>query len=193
MPQELTVPSIRTLPLWLTPQSRLTLHYQYLYHVGQLDGSPHLNGDLEGPLLSASLHPEQWRKFADLGDCPRWKISKARDLRLLDMTSWRWQKHKPHLEWGIREGLIVQERPSKFSMTSPLLDFWHQRQNNQWTMGGPEQMETALVGVALCLLHKFGKPCYDGLWWKKLVSPSGNILPPRAGLVPSEKLVCRIC
>jgi hypothetical protein len=191
MLHELKPPEIRQRPDWLKPEGNLTLRYSHVYHVGGLEGEPQQHGNMEGPLLSVSLHPEQWRKHAGLGSQPVWKLrKKSGPILLLDLERFHWKKPHPHALWGIHEGLIVQDAPLKFSMTPKLREFWHQRQQSDWNMHDPRQVEIAVLSAALCFMHKSREESYDGLWWKSTQSP---VCPfPRGGLVPQSNLLCDI-
>jgi hypothetical protein len=188
---ELNLPPIKKAPDWLKPEAGITLRYTHVYHIGELNGATQTNGNMEGPLLSVSLQPEQWRKHAGLGDSPVWKLQARKgQLLFLDLERFRFKKSHPHALWGLHEGLIVQDAPSKFSMTPKLRDFWHQRQQSDWNMHDPRQVEVAVLSIALCYLHKIGEKGYDGMWWKSSHSPVCPI--PRGGMVPQESLLCSL-
>lgn len=192
MLQELRAPSIKQKPDWLKPEGNLTLRYAHVYHVGTLEGTPQEHGNMEGPLLSVSLQPEQWRKHAGLDRNPVWKLRKKRSqILFLDLERFRWKKSHPHALWALHEGLIVQDAPRKFSMTPKLREFWHQRQQSDWNMHDPHQVEIAVLSAALCCLHQIGEASYDGLWWRSTQSPVCPIT--RGGLVPQAGLLYDIC
>jgi len=80
-----------------------TILFQKLYHVGDLQGNPQENGDLEGPFLSVSEHPEAWREIARLGNSPTWEITSSQNLGLIDARN---QGQRPLPEEELYEFLL---------------------------------------------------------------------------------------
>jgi hypothetical protein len=81
----------------------------HLIHLGWLSGSKQVYPSQEGPLLSASLHPEAWRRIARLGGAPTWEVShkKRKSLRLLPLPLQRKGARWKALEaWGVEQGLL---------------------------------------------------------------------------------------
>lgn len=87
-----------------------TLNKGRLFHVGNLDDPNQSHGDLEGPLLSVSTHPEAWRQIAQLQSPLIWSIQKEdkSPFILIDALRCRWEKKKPHIEWALSMGLILE-------------------------------------------------------------------------------------
>lgn len=86
-----------------------------LFHVGCLQNPNQSHGDLEGPLLSVTTHPEAWREILllDKGYEPpiTWSIEtqNKEPFLFIDMFKCQWAKNKPYLEWAENRGLIEKK------------------------------------------------------------------------------------
>lgn len=107
-PKTFGLPQIINITLENLLQSLPKTEIEILTHIGYLENPSQINGDLEGPLLSVSIHPEEWEAIAELGGCPWWEIVAPNPFLLLDRLknpkSWR------NLEkWGLEQNLIHHE------------------------------------------------------------------------------------
>ena len=59
-----------------TTKTHLCHYDQPLYHVGDMNGKPWPTSSMEGPLLSCSSYPEDWRAIARLGQAPIWTVQR---------------------------------------------------------------------------------------------------------------------
>ncbi len=85
--------------------------FEVLYHVGTMDAAQKNAAfeSLEGDGLSVSLHPEEWREIAELGNSPTWVLTKAGN-QFLDFHSLDDDQRAQIREWGIAEGWLEPAR-----------------------------------------------------------------------------------
>lgn len=84
-----------------------TIRKGFVWHIGALREWDQINGDMEGPLLSVSSLPEAWRKIANLGGGPAWRISKPDGaLKFIDANKIRRAGGRAHMCWAESEGLV---------------------------------------------------------------------------------------
>jgi hypothetical protein len=78
-----------------------------LYHVGTMDPTQKNAAyeSLEGDGLSVSLHPDEWREIAELGNSPTWALTKAGN-QFLDFHSLSDDQRSQIRQWGIAEGWL---------------------------------------------------------------------------------------
>ena len=96
--------------LTLADQPVPTLSFEKVFHVGTLN--PHLKGthykeSYEGIGLSVSVHPEEWRSIAKLGDAPTWKITKEHN-NFLDRWDLTVEQEQAIEKWGVKNGLLEE-------------------------------------------------------------------------------------
>ena len=85
-----------------------TLTFQSLYHIGTLNPDNQGNNysySYEGPGLSVSLHPDEWRSIAKLGGQPTWIAHKQNNKFLNRWALTEKQEYTIH-EWGLTNGLL---------------------------------------------------------------------------------------
>jgi hypothetical protein len=106
-PRSINIPDIHNLSrkeLETALEGTKRKSFELLVHVGFLNNSSQINGDMEGPFLSTSEYPDEWTQIAKLGGCPRWTIEGK--IPTVDF-------HKSHLKnatnWALNRNLVKKE------------------------------------------------------------------------------------
>lgn len=107
-PQEFGLPALSKTQVQSLLEHLPTTEQEEVTHIGFLENPSQINGDLEGPLLSVSVHPEDWEAIARLGGCPWWEITSPNGILFLDMVQKcpGWEKLE---NWGTKTGIVLQE------------------------------------------------------------------------------------
>lgn len=115
-----------------------------LYHVGifdsKLKGTTHNASSQEGNGLSVSIHPEEWREIARLGEDPLWELEPKDAGVFVDhhaLTDAHWQRV---MEWATENGYATPTQVVRASWHDEELD---ERRYFEFDLSEPDAMERA--------------------------------------------------
>ena len=185
-----------------------------LYHVGYMKAKPWPTSSMEGPLLSCSPCPEEWRQIAKLGPAPVWKVVPHEPFYLVDILGTPDWERKQLLEEACKLGVIKQATLYRVRCDSEDEDkedrfmiFERKDEAVQETVEGekPEPFEgwvslpklslywhgtqkrispSFVEDAALVYLAEQTTPS-PGVWWNETFDPA-SLSAPRTGIFPSR-------
>jgi hypothetical protein len=189
---------------------QLRSYVQPLYHVGYMEGKPWPTSSLEGPLLSCSICPEDWRGIAKLGGAPVWRIRCEHPLLLVDMLGLSMKKQQGCLEEACALGLIKQatlyrvdcssdeedegrfmlfesraealENAEEGSRPAPVEGWRASPRLVSYWHGDPKRKIAPLLVPDAALVHLIELNSQAaGVWWKERHDPA-SLSAPRVGI-----------